>query len=268
MHLVIPHCLPYKPTLLFLTGIKLLYIQSSALSVLLEQAGKDLRNALCPTTAKLNATASPVLHTAQNAFLGGPPLGWMHIAKPSPAPVEHSSTEMEDTCKNRSALLQRQPKATTDVLFISTHITDCFKTALQTGKEKLTLIAQDPTADKMITAQGQVPRHESTKIHLPGGAMGLGNTLLSWNMHQSSAPNTSLCKMKTHTDLVKFKKKKNQRHSLAGLTTQVLLRFHRSPRHSAGLTPQHLLVTVKPPAASAQCGTVAPKQSQSFCDHR
>lgn len=50
MHFVIPHCLPYKPTLLFLTGIKLLYIQSSsALSVLLEEARKALRNALHPT---------------------------------------------------------------------------------------------------------------------------------------------------------------------------------------------------------------------------
>lgn len=49
-------------------------------------------------------------------------------------------------------------------------------------------------------------------------------------------------------DLAKFKKM----HSLTGLTTPVLLHFHRSPRHSAGLTPQHLLVIVKPTAALAQ----------------
>lgn len=68
--------------------------------------------------------------------------------------------EMEDTCKNRST--PKEPKATADVLFISTHITDWFKMALWTSKEQQTLITQDLIAQKTIVAK--VGRSSGMKV--------------------------------------------------------------------------------------------------------
>lgn len=147
--------------LLLLTRVKPLYIQSSAH---LSACGRSrqgglfgmLCTPLCPTMAKLHTTASP----AQNAFLGDPTSGCKHIAKWITAPGEHNDPEMEDTCKNRSGLLQREPKATADVLFISVLITHCCEMVLWTGKEKLPLIAHVLTAHKTAAPAGRQTREQ------------------------------------------------------------------------------------------------------------
>lgn len=103
-------------------------------------------------------------HATQNAFLTDLTQGCVHTAKWITTPGKQSNAEMEDTCKNKAGLLQREPKAPADVLFISTLITDCCGMVLWTGKEKLThcLLRTSFHRSRLWGSCWQGLRHETT----------------------------------------------------------------------------------------------------------
>lgn len=109
---------------------------------------------LRPALAQLHATASPAPHTAPNAFPGDLTSECTHRVHFSQVNLIHNYKAILRW--STSGLLQREPKATADILFISTCVTDCCKMALRTGKEQRTRshcsggsqVAQDLIAQK------------------------------------------------------------------------------------------------------------------------
>lgn len=139
-------------------------------------------------------------HATQNAFLRDLTQGCVHTAKWITTPGKQSNAEMEDTCKNKAGLLQREPKAPADVLFISTLITDCCGMVLWTGKEKLThcLLRTSFHRSRLWGSCWQGLRHETTTPSWE--RYGLRKQGPCWNTRGSTILITSLSGMKMHKD--------------------------------------------------------------------